>query len=235
MFIVVIRGWNCAKYLPRCVQSLEEQTNQDWRAHIVIDKSQDNSADMALKLKNGRYAVTTNLVRQGVGYNLYHGIKAVDLMPEDIVCVLDADDYLYNYALEVVAHTYKTKDCLATYGSFELASSGEKSSICKPYSRNAEPRRAKWHASHLKTFKAKIFPHIPMDYFQYKGQFVAHASDLALMMSVMEVAGMKRCQHISKVLYHYRNQTPYTQDRDMQRKYDKIIRDKAPLRRVDFA
>jgi hypothetical protein len=165
---------------------------------------------------------------------MYHGIVQALPEPEDIICLLDADDWLYGYALEVVNHAYNTKHCLLTYGSFELASNGEKSSICKPYDRHSEPRYAKWRASHLKTLKGKVFSQIPKEYFQHRGQWVTHASDLALMIPAMEIAGMDKCTHIPRVLYHYRNQTPYTQDRDMQRRYDKIIREKPRLRKVTF-
>jgi glycosyltransferase involved in cell wall biosynthesis len=237
MFVIVIRGWNCAKYLERCFESLLAQSNKDWRAHVILDPGQDNSEACALSASfasDGRISVTVNSRREGVGRNIYHGISQAKPGPEDIVCILDADDWLYPFALEVVAHTYFKKKCLATYGSFELESSMEKSSICKPYGRHDVPRKSKWRASHLKTFKGKVFDHIPPCYLQHNGMWVTHASDLALMMSVMEVAGIDRCQHIPRVLYHYRNQTPYTQDRAMQKKYDKIIRAKKPLHRVEF-
>lgn len=232
MFVVIIRGWNCTKYLARCMQSLADQTCQDWRAQIMIDASNDGSEGDALGYQSGRVRVNITHPRKGVGHNLYYGLLSAAPADDDIVCILDADDWLYNYALAVVEHTYKKTQCLATYGSFELESSGEKSSICKPYGRHDEPRKAKWRASHLKTFKGKVFNFIPPEYMQHKGEFVPAASDLALMMSVMEVAGMRNCVHIPKVLYHYRNHTPFTQDRDKQRKYDKIIREKTPLPRA---
>ena len=80
---------------------------------------------------------------------------------EDVILIVDGDDQLASDdALE------KIKNALLIYGSFS-GPSGERSPMCQSYSekviKNNGFRKAKWHASHLKTFKYKLYKKLRHD------------------------------------------------------------------------
>ena len=217
-FISVVRGRNCGKYIDQCIHSIVSQ-DVDWGIHIILDPSKDDSWERASKYQSNRIKVTLNEKRQGVGRNMYFGIRDSGAEPEDVICIVDADDYLLPDALRKVKKVYDEKHCLVTYGSFILDCTGAKSRICKPYEAGEKVRKAKWKGTHLKTFKRKVFDNIPFEYLD-----VSAASDLALMFGVMESAGIGNCEHISKPLYHYRNKVANSVNRDKQKAYEKTIR-----------
>jgi len=232
MFIIIIRGYNCKNYIDECVHSVLRQTEDDWRAQIIIDKSDDDSYYRASRCLCDKIRVSANIERMGVGANMIKGIEMAEPNAEDVVCILDADDYLLPNALESARSKYrKHSNCLVTYGSFILECTGKKSRICKPYKKDANVRKAKWAATHFKTFKYKVFKSVPVEYFQHNGNWFPAASDVALMIPLMEVAGLKNCYHVKQAVYFYRNHTDYSVNRGKQKKFEKIIRAKKPLKR----
>lgn len=242
MIYVVIRGRNCAKYLRKCLTSLFEQTYTEWRAMIVLDAPEDNSVAVARKFcdEDRRLHMYVNETHKGLGQNMWFAIKwtyaILRLVPEDILAILDADDILHEKALGKVAKTYaKHPDCLITYGSYIKVSKGRKTRISREYPKDAKVRKYQWHASHLKTFKAKLVPYIEQDWFIHKEKWIPCASDVALMLPLMELVGLKRCRHISKGIYFWRDTAKDRKSREKQIKWEKIIRAKPCLRELTIA
>lgn len=239
MFHIIIRGKNCAPYLRKCIKSLYGQTFQDWHAVIVLDPPTDDSAIIAFELKkeDHRIEVHLNKEQKGLGYNLWNGIRLSNAYDNDIIAILDADDKLAPDALETVLWTYRSYQnghCLATYGSYIQKSNKRITSTSSKYPRGSKVRTSKWRASHLKTFKFKVFKHIPKEYFQYNGKWCKAASDRALMYSIIEIAGLERCKHIGRPIYIWRDNYQHTTSRSRQKKWDKIMRKKKPLKKVKF-
>ncbi|MCE5265131.1 MAG: hypothetical protein LLG97_16565, partial [Deltaproteobacteria bacterium] len=85
---------------------------------------------------------------------------------------------------------------------------------------------------HLKTFKYKVFKHIPQQYFMHDGKYGKAASDLALMFSIIEIAGMENTHFIKDPIYWYRYPTPTTMNRESQKRWRDIFRSKKPLKRI---
>lgn len=237
MFVIVIRGRNCAPYLRKCLNSLVNQTCQDWRAHLILDEPTDNSIQVAhtvIAEKNigDKMMVTPRPKRCGLSYNMWHGIHEASPMSEDIVGILDADDRLYPDALKIVAEKYANNNVLLTYGSYKKLSKGRRTRISHAYKSGLKVRRVGWRASHFKTFKYKLFELLPKEEMQYKGMWLPAASDVALMIPLIEMAGLKRCKHIHKLIYLWRDKTPHKTNRKMQIRCENIIRAKKPLRMV---
>lgn len=232
----MIRGRNCAKYIDRCVGSLYKQTYPNWRAMIVLDAPTDDSYKIASAFQPGKVYVHLNEKRKGLCYNMWHGMNLIEdnFYPtdEDVICILDADDYLDPRALEIINKHYERKGCLATYGSYIKLSKGRKTKISKPYPQGVKVRRSKWHASHFKTFKYKVWKHFPKDYLMHKGEWGEAASDVGLMFTIIELAGLKNVRHISKPIYFWRDNTPFKTNLKKQNKWTKIFRNKKILEAV---
>ena len=166
---------------------------------------------------------------------MWRGIKLSKPKKEDIICILDADDIIKKNALRIVGKAYKKNpNCLLTYGSFVKKTDGKRTSAKGPYPPSAHPRKARWRASHFKTFKYKLFKNLPKTEFFHKGEWIEAASDLALMIPLMEMAGLSRTKYISDIIYIWRDNYKFSTNKKAQRKSKAIIMSKEPLRRISI-
>jgi len=150
-----------------------------------------------------------------------------------VICIVDADDTLDPRALEIVNKHYERKGCLATHGSYIKNSKGRKTRVSKPYPEGVKVRKSKWRGSHLKTFKFKLWKHFPKKYLQDdKGNWGEAASDLGLMFTIIELAGLKNVRHISKPIYLWKDNTKFKTNLNKQKKWAEIFRSKKILEAV---
>lgn len=201
-------------------------------ATVSLDAPTDNSYEIAKKYESDKVKIFLQKEHLGLTRNMVKVIELAKPEDEDVTVVCDADDYLFPNALDELNRAYRDRDVLVTYGSFMLKCYKKKSRICRPYPKGANVRKYKWRATHLKSFKYKVFKQIPKEYFQHKGEWIPAASDVALMIPLMERAGLNRCKHIRKVLYFYNNSNKYSVNRGTQKKWERVVRAKKPLKKL---
>jgi glycosyltransferase involved in cell wall biosynthesis len=96
---ILMASYNCESYINEAIQSILNQTYDDWEIMIVDDGSEDNTDNVVSKYLN-------NKVRY---YKQKHGgyasalKSAINLATGDVYGVLDSDDRLQTNALEVIA------------------------------------------------------------------------------------------------------------------------------------
>lgn len=232
MYKILIRGYKCAPYIDKCMHSILRQKVTDWEVLILLDTATEEDKKAAEAYVCDKVMVSINPERMGVAYNIYNGIHMMCPEDEDVIVIVDADDWLRDDALKVVDKAYRKKKCLATYGSFNFSVKLTKSRICKQYPQAVKVRSYKWHGTHLKTFKFKVFKHVPEDYFKWKKEWLIAASDLALMFPVMELAGNSNCYHIKEPIYYYRTTYEHSVRRETQKRAEKRVRSMKPLKRL---
>ena len=101
---VIIPVFNGAKYLPRCLESLQKQTFQDWVAICVDDGSTDATASLLDKYakKDKRFFVV-HKKNAGVSAARNDGIK---LAKSEYIHFMDADDVIDdNYYAEIMKYS----------------------------------------------------------------------------------------------------------------------------------
>ena len=114
-FSILIPVYNVEKYIDECMQSVLQQTYQNFEVIIIDDGSTDSSGDIC-----DRYA------QQDQRLNVFH-IKNNGLMHArryalqyavgDYIVFLDSDDYLELNALEILKETIEKYNCdCAIYG-----------------------------------------------------------------------------------------------------------------------
>lgn len=235
-FQFLIRGRNCEDYIERCIRSLERQY-VDWGALLILDNPTDSSHRIARGLVHrNSFKIIVNKKRQGLCKNMYDGLKAISGCGKDtVVCIVDADDYLMPDAIVKVARKYEKKpELLLTYGSYIKKSKSRKTRVSKPYKYTDNVRSGPWHASHLKTFKAKLIPYIKEEWFKHDGEWMEAASDVALMVPLIESVGLDRTFHISEPIYMWRDSTPYKTKVNLQKKCHNIIKKKPIETRINI-
>jgi len=237
-FWIVIRGRKCEKYLDKCLKSILKQTYKNYSVVLILDDPPDRSPQIALGYQFSiRHPlpmhIQINDERLGLGQNIWNGIqlcKAAD--PEDVICFLDADDFLHKEALSTAAAVYADRPTnLITYGSYCKMSVRRRTAVSKRCP--TEPiRKSKWATSHFKTVKYKLAKLLPASAMKHNGIWAEAASDRALMYALIDMVGLSRCTKISEAIYYWRDNTPHKTGVDNQRKWDKLLRAKPKLERV---
>lgn len=164
-------------------------------------------------------------------------IAAIDPLPPEIVVVsLDGDDWLLgDDALATVAQAHAA-GAWVTWGQFVYADG--RPGFSAPLPHGADVRRVPWVTSHLKTFRAGLFQRIDPEHFKFRGKWMEHARDMALMYPCIEMAGPERCTFIPEVLYVYNsaNSTEHhmsPQDRLDEQEQVAHVRGLAPYARLE--
>lgn len=234
IFIVPFR--NCFHYIEECANSLLSQDYTNWVAYFSDDKSFDYSH---IKIpKDNRFIYHRNEDRTHTIINIHQTILRANPEPNDVICILDGDDFLCRSdAMKIVNSLYQDKTLL-TYGQY-LFPWGEHGH-CKPYKNELDflnNLKNEFLASHLKTFKYKLYKKFlsldpKLEYFKSKnGDFFSMTGDVALMTPLMEIAGFDRIKFNGTPIYQYRLHENSDQNisRELQLKFEKEIYKKEPL------
>lgn len=207
-FVIIVPFRNCSAFLRRCADSILGQDYGSWVAYFRDDASVDGG--LSSLPSDARIVPQRTDVRMGGLANIHEGIMSNGLSPNDVVCVLDGDDYLVgSRALSTVASLYESTGCLVSYGQYEneFGDVGH----CRAYSRPEfeRLRSCGFVASHLKTFRYSVYLEAmrqdpECERYMYKdGKFIDMATDVALMTPLLEIAGFDRVAFNPQVVYHY--------------------------------
>ncbi|WP_322757775.1 glycosyltransferase [Synechococcus sp. CBW1107] len=213
-FKVVIPSFNAERYIEACIRSLQEQNHRNFEAIIIDDGSIDNTAAIASAAIQGdsRFRITSNTANSGSPLQSFlQGTRLLRPSLDDVLITLDGDDQLLGKdALQIVAFTYQSQQCLLTYGSFIRAS--DQRHIGGAYDTRTvitnSFRQVPWRASHLRTFKAGLLELLSIgDLSDEHGNIIRQAGDIALMHPLLEISG-HRAVHIPSAIHLYNDQSP---------------------------
>jgi len=233
-FRILTRGRYCSKWLGTCIKSVIAQTYPNWTCLILLDSPDKESFKIAKKYAeiDKRIGFCLQGKQRGVAYNTYHGFRHMENNPEDIDGIVDSDDSIPKDALARVNRKYeKDEKLLITHGSYWRYDLRKKTKTSKPY-KNIRQLRKVWHGSHLKTFKHKLFMKIPKHCFKdNEGNWFQAASDLALMIPMIEMAGLDRTLWINSITYRWRR-TEFKSRGHLQKRAKRCIFKKKPFKRL---
>jgi glycosyltransferase involved in cell wall biosynthesis len=161
-------------------------------------------------------------------------VQAAD---DDVICLLDGDDELNGcYALEPIRAAYQSPNVWLTYGSYERMS-GDPRTFNGPYRSDDRVRTFRWHASHLKTFRYGLWKHLPESALKDPdGEWLKVCSDVAIMIPLIEMAGMLRTRYIKQTIYQYNDLNPENDHKtraEEQLRIAKWLRTQKPFERLE--
>ena len=213
-FVIVIPSYNNKDWYRNNLDSVFEQKYKNFRVIYTDDASPDGTGELVQEYienncpKNLKISLVKNEKRLGAMENMYNMVHSCD--DDEIIIVLDGDDWLANdTVLERLSEEYD-KDVWMTYGQFkEFPGDGPGCSTVIPdiVKLKGNYRRFRWCCSHLRTYYSWLFKKILKEDLMINGEFFSMSSDLAAMFPMLEMAGMKH-SFIPDILYIYNCQTP---------------------------
>lgn len=232
---IVIPFYNVENWIKTCIDSLKSQNFKDFKCILIDDISNDSSFEIAKQSisDDPRFTLIKNEEKKFALRNIYEGIQLLNPEPDDIIVTIDGDDWLASPdSLEIVNRYYlQSPETLITYGTYIEFPSG-----IRPFNVTAYPkeviesrtfRQDIWRASHLRTFKYKLWKSIDIeDLKDSSGNFYRMTGDLAFMFPMLEMAG-DRIKFIQEILYCYNVSNPMNDHKvnhSLQLKLEREIR-----------
>lgn len=222
MFKIVSVGWQCAQFLEQTLQSVVQQTCDDWEIMVVYDQSTD---DGAMKVWNWcdrdpywRHFIL-NLDQRFAVQNQYLALKSLDVQDDDIVVFLDLDGDMLAHP-DVLTHLleYYADGTLLTYGNYRPVPYVTTCPPAVPFPdevvRGASYRNFMVTGqgscfNHLRTMKGRVWKAIPEYQFKWndRDEWFENGTDYVFMTAGLElVAGRYKC--IEEVLCLYNHDNP---------------------------
>jgi glycosyltransferase involved in cell wall biosynthesis len=251
---VIVPFYNPGIFLDRCVNSLLTQDYENFEVLFIDDCSSDNSFSKipAVKYKVGedgnvlldenkepvieyvhpmlKKTKCQNVLawrsneRVTALPNLHNGIMQFCESPDDIVVILDGDDWLFNRnVLSFINDFYNTNNqCWLMYGSSKWTDGRP----CCAREHNEEDwknlRKAQFKVSHIRTFRAGLYYKIGEQDSEYNcmkdanGEYYKMTYDVAMFLPLLELAGKEHTFYNPIPLYVYNRENPISEDKVSQ-------------------
>jgi glycosyltransferase involved in cell wall biosynthesis len=214
-FTIVSCERNAGDYAIQCLESVFRQKyDKGFVRHIFIDDaSADGTYEKIVSWIELHPGNRVELIRrdecQGGTFNTLDGMRMA--MNDTIVIELNGDDFLPDAGvLDFFNKVYTDNDIWMTYNSFRNIN-GPPSSNARKYPKevieeNSFRDQEGWQASHLHTFRKRLFDHLDEGVFidPDSGRLWACSDDQALYLSMLELAG-RHSRHINRItcVYNY--------------------------------
>lgn len=210
---VIIPGYNCEKWIEKCLNSIKSQTYTNWQAIVIDDVSTDNTAKkmIAIAKTDSRFLFIQNTKRVTALANIIKGIQKANCKDEDVITLVDGDDWLASpAALSIVAKAYEDPKVWLTYGTFKQVPGDRVDTEARPTPPDYDPRHNPNLWRHLRTFKYFLQKNLKDEDMRFSetGEYFPASYDVVMMRPMVEMATYKHVKYIDKVLYVYNRGNP---------------------------
>tara|TARA_R110000851_G_scaffold58710_1_gene136176 strand:+ start:3309 stop:4061 length:753 start_codon:yes stop_codon:yes gene_type:complete len=220
-FNIIVPFYNVEKWVSYCVNSVANQSYSNYECYLIDDMSTDNTVNIieSLVADDNKFHVIRNQEKKYALKNIHDTLDQTDPNDNDIIVILDGDDWLAgDNVLEKLNNVYNLEKCWMTYGSYieypHRVRGKFASKISDHIIENKLYRESEWMASHLRTFRYKLWDKINTDDFIFSksGKHVKAAWDLAFVYPMLEMAG-NRAHYVKDILYVYNRANPLNEDK----------------------
>lgn len=239
-FVFVAPMYNASKTLPQMLHSIFGQSYTNWSIVLTDDVSDTDDLvetmtviesfyDLLGRNDQHRLKFRGNVRKKWEVENVLTMIKD-ECLESDIVCRIDADDYLCDLdALRVLNEAYNQyePDCIWTAHRWFDDKQITSFNISAQLPDNADPYKHPWVTSHLKTFRKGKFDLInDLNFRGSDGNYIKRAGDQSLFLPILHNA--RKRMYLPMVTYAYRcdmNQANFqTEDAKFQKTEAEFIR-----------
>jgi glycosyltransferase involved in cell wall biosynthesis len=241
--IVIIPLYNVEKWVKKTIMSVKLQGYKNYHCFLIDDISTDSSRQVIEKEIDGndKFTLIVNKEKKYALKNIFDTIKLSNPKKDDIIVLLDGDDWLANkIVFNAINKVYNEKDCWMTYGSYIEYPSNTRGKFSKQIDsqviESSAYRESVWCSSHLRTFKCGLWNRIEeKDLLNINtGRFVKAAWDLAFMFPMLEMSAEKAV-YVDDLLYIYNRTNPLNEDKinhSVQIREERMIRNKKKYSKI---
>jgi len=193
----------CGPYIEQCLHSLQNQAFSNWQALITDDASNDDTVSRIQPfMTDRRFRFISHAERRYLMQNILGGLHELAPEPNEVVAILDGDDFLLPGALEKIWQAHQQGYDLV-YSDDDRGERGF--SIGRQIIASVPIRQQLWSFSQLRTFKGYLLAGLEEYHLQdQNGQFFRAAGDLSLFFPLAERVGTQKIMFIPEQLYVYR-------------------------------
>lgn len=218
-FLIVASGYNCDKFVKKCVDSVLAQTYKNYDAVFISDGSTDNTGNfLDVRMfkerdirREGSLFGEIFKDNQGAAKRRFDAIHKYAKDEETIVLLLGLDDELKPDCLLRIVEEYKKGNWM-TYGNWinQYGVMLPKGFLFFPdkVHENRDYRRVKYRSTAPNTFKKFLFDQIPEEDFKIDGKWIDSTTESELMFSCLEMCGKERIGVIEEPIYLYNESLP---------------------------
>ena len=221
---IVTPCWNSGQYVIRCINSIKNQSVQNWKCYLCNDVSTDDTLDYIKKhtADDNRFVIIDNTEKRYVSGNYFHTLHREEINDQDICINIDGDDWLPedNKVFERVLAAYDP-DTWITFGQFrEYSGRGQRDGWAKMPNWTLLRKTTDWRATHLRTFKTWLFRKIDKRDLISGDSFWQSAGDLSFMIPMLEMAGPEHSKLLTSYNYIYNTESDINDHKrgDIQKK-----------------
>lgn len=224
-FLIAVSGYNCARYVKACLDSIKAQTYQNYAVSIFDDCSIDGTRDAIIANRKIEWLCGTHTNNIGSAYARDLAIKNCT-EPYDVIIFLDLDDRLMPNALEVITKAYEDPNVWLTYGNF-IYNDGRTFFDASNINFTDQPfREQPWKFIPLRTFRRELYEtlRVPDKFFPGATAY----PDMHCLFSLLEKA-KGHIKAIPEVIYFYNQNNPicvtYRFSQEQRDAEEKMIRE----------
>ena len=241
-FKIIVPVYNSKEWIDNCIKSIINQDYENYECVICDDISNDGTYERAIESlgESKKVRVLKNKEKKFALKNIYDAVKATNPSGDDVIVVLDGDDWFStDHVLSNLSKYYQESKCWMTYGSFMEFPSGrigiESTDYPDNVIENNSYRKDRWRASHLKTFKYFLWERVKKeDLLDDDGEFYEMTYDQAMMLPMLEMSGPK-AKYIKEINYIYNTSNPNAVNKTRAKKQHDLmlkIRSKSKYKRL---
>lgn len=209
--IVVTTMYNAEKYIPLCLQTLKQQTFNNFHCYITDDLSNDNSLEISQKIvgNDERFTIIKNKEKLYQPGNYDQVIRNNEnIKDNDIIVELDGDDWLpTKNVLQRIYDLYSDENVWIANGSFVYHDGRQ--GFSKKQTNLQTLRTSVMTASHIRTWKAFLWRKILVeDLKDEEGIYWRISGDLSFMFPMLEMSGEEHYRFMPEINYVYNEENP---------------------------
>lgn len=213
---IVVPSFNSINYIEKTLHSLEMQTFKDFDACIIDDCSTIPKQREIISefCQRNHWLTLFNEKNYGALYGLVHAINKLKCQDDDVIVVIDGDDWLaHEQVFSRLHQIYTENDLLLTWGQCEVYPAGKTPmKYAQPIPDMVIDQKLYrdipfvfWHPS---TFKYLLWRNIKdSDLRDINGEYFRILYDQASLFPMLEMAG-KKIRFIDETFYIYNLENP---------------------------
>uniref|UniRef100_A0A6C0ESP2 Glycosyltransferase 2-like domain-containing protein n=1 Tax=viral metagenome TaxID=1070528 RepID=A0A6C0ESP2_9ZZZZ len=195
-------------YIIKCLNSIENQNYKYYEVIIVVDGYVlDYNLLLDFVKEKANYKLLVYKNNNGPAFSKWKFIEYIqtninNYKYNDIIGILDGDDYLENDAFHIINHTYNHHNCWVTFGNAigKFCNFKVDYDILKSYK---NIRKEKWLYNHIRTCKLGLLLNFKEDDFKMHDKWLIKCTDRPFVYNIIEWSGFKKTRFINSIIYNY--------------------------------